>query len=243
MKPYDPKKPLISIHIPKCAGSSFSEILETWFKEKYLRHYHSEKKNIPPKKHKLCPGLCVHGHFNSKRGNGLLDYYPEVNQLISIIRDPFDLHLSTYFYVRRMAKKDGNFYWGGKKHRIIENGWNIEGYLREAKKSYICNFLPADIDFNNYRQILKNRFIYIGITESLQNSIDILSKILGFNSISVSHTNVSEWNESIPAGAREEFERNNPLETAIYRYVKTEWGNTISPGQHPPLGRALPAAF
>lgn len=235
MKSYDPSKPIISIHIPKCAGSSFSKILEAWFKEKLLRHYHDEKQNKPPIKHRLYsdlvekkfrPGLCIHGHFNSERGNGVRDYYPEVDQLISIIRDPFDLHLSTYFFVRRADKDQGaGAYRSGKKHRIIEEGWNIEDYLREVKKSYICNFLPTDITLDNYQEIIENQFLYIGISENLQNSVDILAQMLGFSTIAVPQVNVSEWNEPIPDGAREEFEENNPLETAIYRYVKNSWGN------------------
>lgn len=237
MKSYDPRKPLISIHIPKCAGSSFSNVLMAWFGKGFHKHYPNERRNKPPKKHslytgfinkKLKHGICIHGHFNNARGNGVNDYYPEVDQFITIMRDPFNLHLSTYFYVRREAKSNsGGAYRAGKRHRIIENGWNIEDYLKEVKKSYICNFLPADITLDNYQKHLENQFLYIGLSERLQSSVDILAQLLGFSSTTVPQANVSNWSEPIPDGAREVFEKNNPLEMAIYRYVENNWGNDL----------------
>ena len=234
---YDPRKPLISIHIPKCGGTSFSNILKTWFGERYLRHYHDEKSNTHPEKYnlytgfffkKLRPKLCIHGHFNNNRGNGVRDYYPTVNQLITIIRDPFHLHLSTYFYVRGQAQSQGaGAYRSGKQHKILENGWSLEDYLRETKKSYICQFLPPDITLDNYQQVLEAQFLYMGVAERLQSSVDILAKILGFSSMTVPQTNLSEWTESVPDGHRGEFEENNLLEMSIYRHVKNNWGNNL----------------
>ena len=236
MKNYDRNKPLISIHIPKCAGNSFSRILKTWFKAGYRLHYHDEKRNKPPGKHNLYTGfwsrkprsgLCIHGHFNNSRGNGVNDYYPEVDQFITILRDPFDLHVSTYFYVRREAQGDGGgAYRSSKQHPILENNWNIEDYLREKKKSYICQFLPPGLSLDNYHQVLESLFVYMGITENLQHSVDILAQKLGFSTMPVSQANVSEWDEPVPDGAREEFAENNPLEMAIYGYARNNWGNS-----------------
>ena len=147
MKKYDPKKPLISIHIPKCAGSSFSAILKSWFGKGYLGHYHDEKQDIAPIRHNLKsrlffreykPGICIHGHFNHDRGNGTQDYYPEVDQFITILRDPFDLHLSNYFYVKSEAKyMGGGAYRSGKERPVIKKVLSVEEYLTRSKKSFI----------------------------------------------------------------------------------------------------------
>lgn len=235
MNAYNPNEPLISIHIPKCAGSSFSSVLQQWFKRGYLPHYHKEKTNTPPKKHKLKKGffrkqqrygLCIHGHFNNNRGNGVRDYYPGVSQVITVIRNPFDLHLSTYFYVKREAlSNDGGAFRSGKPHPIIANEWNLEQFLENEKHSYILNFLPPEITIDNYEAILSSQFLHIGITEQLQNTVDKLACILGFETLPVPEINVSKWTETIPKGAREEFERNNPLEVAIYKYALYHWGS------------------
>ncbi len=227
---HDPRKPLFSIHIPKCAGSSFSEVLKTWFGRGYRRHYPDEKRNKPPKKHnlytglftkRLRPNLRIHGHFNNQRGNGIDDYYPEADQFITILRDPFDLHLSTYFFVKREAKtKSSGAFRAGKPHPIIANNWNLEDYLGANPKSYIGLFLPSNLTLDTYQHILETQFLFIGVTERLQESVDRLAQTLGFPGRQVPEINVSQWTEPIPDGARDEFIRNNPLEMAIYAYAR-----------------------
>lgn len=235
MKKYNPNKPLISIHIPKCAGSSFTVILKSFFRKGFLPHYHDEKSDTPPVKHDLRsrlffrlyrPYLCIHGHFNHKRGNGAEDYYPEVDQFITFLRDPFELHLSNYFYIKREIKYlGGGAYRSGAIIPLVRNVSSVEEYLKKSKKSFIKHFLPSNITFENYQEILSEKFLYIGITENFQHSIDTLAKILGFPSVKVNKRNVSEWNEPIPSGAREEFIANNALEMAIYTFALNNFGN------------------
>lgn len=231
MKSYDPKEPLISIHVPKCAGTSFSNVLKFWFGKGFYQHYHDERQNKPPVKHALYNdsarqefkhGMCVHGHFNNARGNGVRDYYPETNQFITILRDPFSLHLSDYFYVKRLAQS-GDAYRAGEQHDIIEKGWSLADYLREEKESYLCQFLPSDITLDNYKQVLEERFIFVGITENLQESVIALASRLGYPALRVPVSNESKWDEEIPDGALDDFTENNPLEMAIYNYAKNSF--------------------
>lgn len=226
------------MHIPKCGGTSFSNVLKSWFGTGFLQNYHDEKQNKPPKKYDLyadfskerfISDLCIHGHFNNQRKNSVQDYYPEVDQLISIIRNPFDVHLSSYFYVKREAQcQGGGAYRAGKPHRIIANQWSLIDYLRDVKKSYICNFLPAEITLDNYKEIIEERFIFIGTTENLQDSVNILAYKLNFPAVTVPIINTSQWTEDIPSSALIEFIANNPLEMAIYHYVKSNIKSHLS---------------
>lgn len=238
MKTYNPSKPLISVHIPKCAGTSFTQVLRDWFGPGFHGHYANEKQNQLPKKHKLTrglfgrkpiPNLCVHGHFNNQRGTGVRDYYPKADQLISILRDPFELHLSNFFFVKRQARfQGGGAFRSGKAHPIIANDWNLADFLENSKYSYVLNFLPPEINEDNYERVLRQNFLYIGLTEELQKSVDELARVLGFPTAEVPHKNTSEWSEDIPAGAREQFRTDNPLVFAIYDFVKRNWGNNQS---------------
>lgn len=47
---YNPKKPLISFHIPKCGGTTLGSYLKNWFKKGYHAHYYDEKKCQKPAK-------------------------------------------------------------------------------------------------------------------------------------------------------------------------------------------------
>jgi len=230
MKTYSPELPLISIHIPKCAGTSFQSCLKTWFGRNLRLHYFSERRNASPKKHPLHKGiftkkpisrLCIHGHFNNARNIGVRDYYPEANQMITFIRDPFEVHLSNYFHLQSLAKNNNSkVYRNGKQHEGIANNWSLDEYLDKRRESFIPRFLPKEINIDNYQSILDEQFIFIGLSERLQDSVDILARKIGRSSVTVPELNKSEWNQEIPEGAKETFIKNNILAIEIYNYAK-----------------------
>jgi len=232
MKNHNSNKPLISFHIPKCAGTSFSDILDIWFGHRLLLNYYNEKTNTAPIRHNLYtdeiknnfkPKLCIHGHFNNARNNSAYDYYPESKQFITILRNPFDVHVSTYFYVKREETTQGfGAYRNGQPHKIVANKWNLEDYLTETKKSYFCNFLPSYISLENYKDVLEKEFIFVGTVEHIQFSINLLARKLSFPTINVPQKNISKWTEDIPKGAITEFISNNLLEMSIYNYAKNK---------------------
>jgi len=225
VRTYDKKRLLISLHIPKCAGTSFTDILKAWFGKKLKFHYVNEKRRKPPKKHKLdkgwinkkpINGLCIHGHFNRERGFGALDYYPEADQFITMLRDPFDIHISHYRYLKTLK---GKAYRDGQTHKIAsDEKYDIHEYLKRSGSYFLTQF-PIKLTYDNYKEYFEKNFVYIGIVEDMQTSIDMLASKLGFDSVKVPVRNVSKHHEVIPAGAREEFIANNPLEYEIYNYA------------------------
>jgi hypothetical protein len=231
MKSYDKNKPLISIHIPKCAGASFSKVLKSWFGDNFYRHYYDERLNRMPDKYRLTKkwrywkyrkGICVHGHFNNERKFGVSHYYPDADQFITILRDPFEMHLSYYFYIKKLGIDA--FRNGMVMEAAIDDSYDLKKYLSESK----CNLLqyfPFTFTLDNYREILSNHFIYIGVTEFLQTSVNILAKKIGLSPVDVSYLNVSERQGKVPDSAREIFEQKHKLEYAIYEYALTNYKN------------------
>lgn len=167
-------------------------------------------------KKKLKEGVCIHGHFNRERGFGVLDYYPEVEQFITILRDPFELHLSTFFYIKRLGQEA---FRNGRGIAIAtDDSYDLKTFLEE-RSSFMLLHLPADLTLDNYKEILEERFVYIGIAEDLQGSVDQLASVLGFPPAATGKENVSPRTQSVPDGAREQFVRKHPLEFAIYEYA------------------------
>jgi hypothetical protein len=220
VKQYCPQSPLLSIHIPKCGGTSIKKILSDWFGSKLYLHYYDQRLNVFPIKHKPMPGICIHGHFNNKRGYGARDYYPEINQYITMLRHPFDITVSNYFYVKQCAVTS---FRAGATHSIIEKKWSLLEYLTNRKKSFLLSFFPPEISLENYRQVINENFIYIGIVDDMQKSINTLAKKIGFPALSIPHENKSLWDEQVPDEIRQEFIRNNPLEIAIYEYALSHY--------------------
>lgn len=226
---YDPEKPLISVHIPKCAGSSFSELLKRWFGSGFRPHYHDEQTATPPQRYELyhhtpdrkrISGLCIHGHFNARRGNGVEQYYPLENQVITIIRDPWDLHVSNYFHVIRSHKQESpGANRNGKPHPIIDNRWSLDDYLIHQGKSCLIDFLPGGISLQNYHELLEEKFIFIGVTEQLDLSVKKLSALLNKPYIPPPIRNAGEKPDRPSPRQKQIFMQQNELECRIYEYV------------------------
>lgn len=220
MKTYDKNKPLFSIHIPKSGGSSFRAILAKWFGQNLYFHYFNETDNKMPRKHELRPGICVHGHYNKRRNFGIEDYYPEAEQFITFLRDPFEIVISRYFFEKRRAAEKKSFRDGEPLHLPDDVARYIEEEIR--KQDYhpnILDYMPVQVTLDNYREVIDEYFIYIGILEDYRFSIDRLAAKLGRPSLPVEHLNKAERFTEVPVKYRDMFRESHPLEYAFYAYV------------------------
>ncbi len=220
MREYEPSRPLVSIHIPKCGGTSFSDILKGWFGSGFYRHYFNEEHNLMPESHPLGPGICIHGHFNRKRGFGVQDYYPDIDQFISIIRDPFEIIVSRYFFEKKKEKKRRSFR-DGRRLELIDD---INKYLDEEiqKPDYhpnILDYMPFETTFDNYKEVINECFVYIGVTDDFGFSVNSLAEKLNFSALSAGHLNKSDRYKGFSADLRERFIDLHPLVYTIYNYV------------------------
>ena len=79
--------------------------------------------------------------------------------------------------------------------------------------------MPCEMTMDNYEEILKIYFVYEGIVEDLQTSVNVLASRLGFPSVEIPRFNISEWDEEASEELREEYMNNNKLAYAIYNYA------------------------
>ena len=216
MKAYDKDKPLISIHVPKCGGTSFRAVLKQWFGANFCPHYFTGPlKEERPRKYDSQKGTCIHGHFNGLRKIGVRDYYPQADQFITMLRDPFEMELSHYFHAKGLGDKR---FREGKPAPIQARFADLRAYL-DQRTCYLVNFFPAEVTLETYEEMFERQFVYVGITEDLQTSVDVLARRLGFPSVGVGRLNTSVYDEEVTAEMREEFVAQHPLEYAIYHYA------------------------
>ena len=182
MRTYDPAQPAIFMHMPKCAGSSFIRLLRQWFGDQYHKLNQDETRDI------LLPRIqtrdedgnwlpdvkCIHGHFDNGRGYGLPYFYPEINQYFTVLRDPFDIAVSMFFFCKKRSA-EGKFWYRGRQENILDKYPDVEYYLKECPY-WIYNHLPQDLTLQNYQRRLEERFFYIGIQEDIETSIRQLAK-------------------------------------------------------------------
>ena len=222
MRNYDSNLPLIAIHIPKTAGVSFREVLMEWFGSKLLLHYYSEATGEMPPKYDLTSlhskegPVVVYGHFNRKRNFGVEHYYPEVKQFITILRDPFEMCVSGYFFMRErgVAWKDQSRI---PKRELYDHILKSEGYLE--------NFFPRKVTLVNYKEIIETQFIEIGITEHMDESVKRIANKLNrkYTPGSLHQLNVTARDQRVPYELKDEFIERHPLDYAIYNHVLSSY--------------------
>ena len=225
MRIYDPQKPILYTHIPKCAGTSMRRVLAEWFGDGF--HKVNQEQNSQFGMQKLptqddegnwLPDVrCIQSHFHHGHGFGLPYFYPEIDQYITILRDPFDLMVSMYFFIKGRSRK-GKFWFRGRPVDISERYPNIDSYL-STYPYWMFSHLPQNLTLANYRQQLESLFVYIGVYEDLQTSIDQLAIVLDQPTMQLPVSNASKYDENVPNHLREQFYRDYPLPKKIYDFA------------------------
>jgi hypothetical protein len=218
MKIYDSEKPLISLHIPKCGGTSLTRILRMWFDDRLFLHYYIEHTNTRPMKYNIeaKQETCIHGHFINYKQIGVYTYYPDACQFTTVVRNPLDLALSAYFYTKGVYAR-GQLYHEGKKIEKLHFE-NVNDYL-ERTKSFFCQFLPWKMNCENYQQIIQDNFVAVGIVEEFQNYINNLAMILKKPIYEAPVLNQSVYDESPAQSCLNKFIERHELEFNIYHYM------------------------
>ncbi|MCF7980425.1 MAG: hypothetical protein K9K86_00465 [Pseudomonadales bacterium] len=179
---------IISVHLPKTAGSSFLMAMEEHFDDRLLKDYgdypinHSNiSRNLKAVKNCLCNGIngeslstadAVHGHFMPLKY--LLYKAKSKKQFVMWMRDPVERLASHYYYWIRNYDHESA---GQLRRRVVEEEWSLERFclgpeLRNFYSKFLWGFPIRKFDF-------------IGITEHFDTEIDYFAKnILGASLIS-----------------------------------------------------------
>lgn len=237
---YDPQLPLIFIHVPKTAGASVRRVVMDWFGAGYVPHYYDERTATPPARdarfvnHSAAAPVCVYGHFNRLRGFGVQDGYPDARQFVTILRDPFEMAISEYYFIRKTGTN-----WKDRS-RVPTDG--LLHHLETATPNMLNHF-PRPVSAENYKDIIEEFFVEIGFTEMLVPSLARIAIRLGlsFDLAGLEHRNKTERDEQNRAAQefRLAFRERNRLEFDVYDYAMKRFGAPEAPAkekQDVPLG-------
>jgi hypothetical protein len=240
---------LISVHMPKTAGSSFLASMRQQFGDALLTDYGDRPINrsgMTRNSHALAASLwhgisagkfagveCVHGHFMPLKYN-LLGWRAPL-QFVTWLREPVERLGSHYHYWMRHYDPHDS---GELHRRVVEEQWSLERFCLgpELQDTY-CKFLwgfPLD------------RFGFVGITEHYdQDLARFASDILG-NPIELRRDNVNperERNSYFPdQGLRREIEAHHARDMMLYRQALANRSERLDQSQAsaPLAGRVSP---
>lgn len=164
---YDVNFPLISLHIPKCAGTGLLQAFFTLPKDRYqIFVYYPDIDMFLPE----CwnsPRTIVHGHFQRFLGHSVEVICPSADQFITVLRDPFDVIVSSYYYGLR------------EKHSWATS-MTIENYIDwwlNQEEGPLESGLPERLPDEKPDEYV-SRFVCIGLLDQLPDFYRSLENIL-----------------------------------------------------------------
>jgi hypothetical protein len=197
MRLYNQNIPIVFMHVPKCGGTSVMQILSKWFGEHYLRPQGPVYKRLSGDS-RLIGGhpSCIHDHFNVYQGK--LDIiYPEARQIFTIIREPFEMLLSIYSYgIQRKGKTLA------KECGTLDRFLDV--MLERRGTASLFTWLPRR-DYITSLDEYSKQFMFIGTTEELQRSINLLASIVKMPPLEVGVENRSNKETKLASNRRNEF--------------------------------------
>ncbi|RMG05891.1 MAG: hypothetical protein D6726_00495 [Nitrospirae bacterium] len=207
---------LVSIHIPKTAGTSFRNILKKVYGEDRVIRVDI---TLPSEKtpYSSCPEpppilpkgtKVIHGHFR------IVDVMKKYNirsdvPIITWVRDPVERVISNYFYLQKILRD------------IIKEEQRSVNILSKMEKTLI-EYARADINRNRMSKFLEGLnledLLFVGIQEYFSEDLDYLAEVLGWEGYEeYFHNASSEQKKPVSEELRREIQLLNDEDMKIYR--------------------------
>ncbi len=206
---------LISIHIPKTAGTSFERTLKDVYGETAVlrinhklrprgkeKYYSLEQKAIPQHI------KVIHGHFNYIKLKTFIKW-PENIPVITWLRDPVERSISNFNYRKRVLNEDLEKANGGDKtypkHHAIQK--NVLEFLsKKGQKNRMARYLNG---------VNLEQLFFVGIVEHYTEDLAHLAKLLHWENFQEYKVNISE-RQKVGAKKRKIIKGYNNLDYRLY---------------------------
>ncbi len=217
---------LVSVHLPKTAGTSFRAALQTHYRDSLLEDYAMLPMQLPRGRREwqslrdayrardeITPSIrAIHGHFLPVKYRVALR--DRQARYITWLRDPVDRLVSHYHYWRRDYSGDDPRQ--PLRNRMIGERWSLERFclgseLRNLYRQYLWRF-PVE------------RFAFIGITEHYAQDLEWFARhLLRASSTEVVHALANPDHAAGVYGLdmtlRQRIEAHHNVDVALYRQV------------------------
>jgi len=159
---------IISIHIPKTAGTALAGVLDYAVERKIIYDYDdvvpNDRQAVLGFKEFLSRFAVIHGHFHYNKYAGVFDNA----RFVTCLRNPIDRVVSNYFHLMR-SKDMRKFAY----RKVVENNLDLVGF------SALPNMARAQSIFLKGSSV--DDFDMIGLTEEMDTTVRLLRKVLGLS--------------------------------------------------------------
>ena len=228
---------LVFCHIPKTAGVTVRALIGMNFRVGEILHVRDPLDFIEnARADELGSYKFIHGHF----GIEIADLFPVVPKLITFLRDPLQRVLSYYRFLRSFDP-DQVYEDEAAAHRVrLANELDLEGFVQSEDRSvdngmtnrYVTFLSGAKQGMSDAERLAAakhnlDRFEFVGITERMDESLQLLSASFGWCSphqgpiLNRSNQDPIVLNEAVAAMIRER----NRLDTELYAHAVERFEN------------------
>lgn len=231
----------VFVHIPKTAGTTLNRMLEEQYGRDHIAYLHDD----PSWSSQLLVQKCNHPHstINAISGHFPFGIHHRLSRpcnYVTFVRDPVELYLSMYSYIRRnpiipshSIVKALSFHQFIECQALNHLTHNLQTkyltgipgtFIFEDGKRYF-NWDPGDIKPNVKRakENVKNHFTFVGITERFHSDVHVLANKLGWTQpVHVYHDNRSEHRQSRHELSQDTIQliySKNQLDVELYHFV------------------------
>lgn len=214
---------LVSLHIPKTAGTSFRAVLERVYGKRLARLDIRHGEMLLDGKQFLGSALpsgvrAVHGHFMYRNLEQAIDMKSRRVPVITWLRHPVQRVLSNYFYLSARMGDAMNEAHSGTNLRMNMQRSLIEFARTDYARNRMSRFLEG---------IALEDLFFIGIVEHMDEDLVRLASMLGWPVMEAPKNNITgDYPETVPPEVLDEIAQLNADDMALYnRALDIRYGN------------------
>jgi len=211
MKKYDESQPIVSLHIPKCAGQSLLSCLSTLGQQKFNAIFYYPEIGLDLPSNWAAPKTILHGHFVRWKGFPVEEICAGASQFTTVLRNPFDVIVSGYFYGLQ-----NNFEWATNNSLDDFMDWWLYSGNRPITGALLNENECKTVA--NYAE----RFLLIGVAEHLNAYVGKLGDLLGAKLPVAKVVNASKYIKQVP-DRKAEFRAAMPFEFELYEHILSQY--------------------
>jgi len=195
---------LVSLHIPKTAGSAFKSMLQNIYQECLFLDYENATADVQKVR-------AIHGHIPA---NKYAEICPHA-KYVMWMRNPVERIISYYYFWMRTAPH------GNPNHDYVVNN--------QLSLIEFAQFPPIRNEFFGY--YLKNfnidRFFFIGITERFTQDVQKLAQKLSWPTIPIPKENVAPQSPEVSHSVRDNIIKLYKKELELYKHIVNSQKTTL----------------